>query len=625
MSATRFSNFNIKKFRKEIEPQEVLLDSLAQKREKELGISEKKLESPISQKTIRGFFIIFLILIFILLARTFQFQILQAQTFKSLSEENSFFIHLIRAERGIIYDKDMNKLVSNKPRFNLIVQKQDLPQEESKKTKIFTEISQIIQMSYQDLIEKISQSNTARILVSENLNHQTLILLETRIGEFPGFELENNSVREYLSGPVFSHLIGYKRQTDEITGLEEYYDEILSPKLGAIQIERDVYGKPISKKIVALPESGNSLVLWLDSGLQKKLGEALESSIKEIGAQAGAAVAIDPQTGGVLALVSYPYFDNNLFSQGMSKTQWQEIQNDPNNPLFNRVISGIGYPTGSTIKPLIGGAALEEGIIKPDTKLYCPLEICVQNPWYPDKEDCYADWKYHGTSDLKRAIAESVNTFFYQVGGGYQDFKGLGAKKIKNWLEIFGWGRETGIDLPREGKGILPNLEQDWRLGDTYHFSIGQGPFSIPPLQVATAFMAIANGGKIFQPKVVKEIVDEKKNLVKEIEPKVLEEIPVTKENLEVVRQGMRQAVTSAESPANLLNSLPVAAAAKTGTAQTEKENFYHNWVTVFAPYDNPKIVLTIVIENVEGSKAAVLPVAKEVLDWYFTLDKHFQ
>ena len=392
-----------------------------------------------------------------------------------------------------------------------------------------------------------------------------------------------------------------------------------------MQVKKDVNQVPISKEIVSQPQPGQSLVLWLDAGLQRKASESLKRSIYNTGADAGAVVALDPDTGGVLALVSYPDFDNNLFSQGMTSEQWKKINNDPSNPLFNRAISGIGYPTGSTIKPLIGAAALEEKIIKPDTELYCPLELCIKNPWFPDKEDCFADWKYHGTSDIRRAIAESVNTFFYQIGGGYEKFKGLGATKIKKWLQVFGWGSKTGIDLPKEGEGILPNLEKDWRIGDTYHFSIGQGSFSATPLQVAAAYAAIANKGKLYKPLVAKQVVDKERNVVSQTEPKVVKELPVSVENLEVIREGMRQGVSSPDGSSFVLNSLPVEAAAKTGTAQTGKKDKYDNkdfldsWVGVFAPYENPEIVLVVVVEGVKEGQVAALPVAKEVLDWYFS------
>lgn len=584
MFDSQLARFKIKKFKKEIEPQEILLDSLAQKKEQELGGSEKKLEFPLPQKILRAFWFVFLILIFILFGRAFQLQILEGKTFQSLSERNKFIIRSIQAERGVIYDKNLKQLVFNKSSFNLICD------------------------------DKI---------VLEDLSHETLILYKTNPLLLekdwgPNCQIESEIKREYLKGPVFAHLIGYQQKTGEKTGLEKYYDEILRARLGELQIKRDAHGNLLSKETISMPEPGKSLVLWLDSELQKKLGESLEKSIKRVGARGGAAVALDPQTGGVLALVSYPSFNNNLFSQGISAEEWKVLEQDPQNPLFNRAISGIGYPTGSVIKPLIGLAALEEGIIDGDTKIYSPLRICIQNPWYPEKEDCFADWRYHGTSDIKRAIAESVNTFFYQIGGGYKNIKGLGATKIKEWLEIFGWGSKTGIDLPNEGQGILPNLENNWRLGNTYHFSIGQGPLSITPLQVAFAFVAIANGGKLYQPQLVKEIIDNEKNIIKKNKPVVLREITLNPENLEIIRQGMRQSVTTPGIASHLLYSLPVEAAAKTGTAQTGREKVYHHWVTVFAPYDDPQIVLTIVIEYVKGLRAATLPVAKEVLEWYF-------
>lgn len=580
MSKSPFNKFKIDRFGKEIEPQEILLDSLAQKKEREIGVSEKKLETPIPQKIIFGVWVAILILFFVFAGRTFQLQVIEGKTYSELSEKNKFVIKAIQAERGVIYDKYFNQLVFNKPSFNLICSGE---------------------------------------LAMENLDHQTLLKIKTSPEDYPNCEIQDNTIREYASGSLFAHLIGYQRQTGQSSGLEKYYDEAIKPKMGELQIKRDARGNFISEEIASLPQSGDSLVLWLDSGLQKKIAASLEATVKRIGAKGGAVVAMDPKTGGVLALVSWPSFDNNLFSGDISQKQWENLINDPDKPLFNRAISGIGYPSGSTIKPIIGLAALEEGIITPETKIYSPLEICVRNPWYPDREDCYADWAYHGTSDLRRAIAESVNTFFYQVGGGYEDLKGLGAKKIKKWLEIFGWGSKTGIDLPGEGDGILPDLTKEWRLGDTYHFSIGQGPFSIPPLQEAAAYVAIANGGKIFQPLVVKKIIDQERKIIEEMKPVILKEIPVSKSNLEVIRQGMRQAVTTPESPSHILNDLPVAASAKTGTAQTNKEDVYHNWVTVFAPYDDPQIVLTVVIEDVKGFQAAVLPVAREALDWYFS------
>jgi len=364
----------------------------------------------------------------------------------------------------------------------------------------------------------------------------------------------------------------------------------------------------------------------LDFGLQEKIEVELSKALKNSGTKKGIAIALDPKTGGVLALVSIPSFDNNIFSQKVSEEEWEELKNDPEKPLFNRAISGIGYPTGSTIKPLIATAALEEKIIWPQKSINCQGEIVVENPWYDpehpelaQKEWVYHDWTVHGLTNMKGAIAESCNIYFYTVGGGHRGFEGLGPEKIIKWLELFNWGKTTGIDLPGEGKGILPEIDRDWRLGNTYHLSIGQGAFSITPLQVVTAFSAIANGGTLYKPVIAKEIWDLNKNVVAKIESQILRENFIKEENLEIVREGMRQAVTSPSGSAFILNSLPVSCATKTGTAQTAKEDVYHSWVSVFAPYEEPEIVLTIMVEEVPGLQVVVLPIVKEVLNWYFS------
>lgn len=611
----------------DIEPHHILLDSLAKKKEEEWGISEKKIEVPLYRKILQVFFVFCFLILFVLFARTFQIQMIDGGKYVAMAEENKFIIRQVQAERGVIYDRNLFQLVSNKPSFDLVANVKELPETDSEKERLLRDISQIIQKDYEEIKKEIEESKELQVFVAENLDHQTLILLEAKIGEFPGFEIQNNTARDYVDGPIFSNILGYKRKNDEKTGLESYYEDILKSKPGEMQIRRDAMQNPISKEIVSLPESGQSLVLWLDAGLQKKAAEALKNSILNTGAKAGAVVILDPKTGGVLALVSYPDFDNNLFSQGMSSEQWNAINSDPKNPLYNRAISGPGYPTGSTIKPLIGIAALEEDIIDPETNLSCPVEICIKNPWYPDQEDCFADWKFHGTSDIRRALAESVNTFFYKIGGGFEGFKGLGPTKIKSWLKAFNWGSKTGIDLPKEGEGILPNLEDEWRIGDTYHFSIGQGPFSATPIQVAAAYAGIANNGKIYQPQVVKEVIDKDKKVIKTMDSNILKEIPATAENLQVVREGMRQGVSSPNGSSYVLNSLPVAVAAKTGTAQTgrktsDNKDYLDSWVGVFAPYDDPQIVLVAVVEGVKEGQVAALPIASSVLEWYFSQSK---
>ncbi len=592
----------------DIEPHEILLDSLARKREEELSFSGRKFEVPLLKKILQGFFLFCFLVILGLFLKTFQFQIVEGKKFSELSQENKFIIHQIQAERGVIYDQNLNQVVFNQSSFDLICE------------------------------DKITV---------EDLDHQTLILYETKINEMPGCEIKNNSVRDYLDGSTFSHIIGYtgKIKAEEFkeasdlysindwvgrAGIENFYEEVLRKNPGKLRIERDALGNIISKEIISLPESGKSLVLWLDSGLQEKIKTELEEILKVIASKRAVVVALDPKTGGVISLVSLPSFDNNLFQKGADSEKLQELLEDPFElePLFNRAVSGR-YVTGSIVKPLIASAVLEEKIISSEKEIYDNKGfIEIPHQYDPEIIFKFQDWTIHGWTDMRKAIAESCNVYFYTVGGGYEKQEGLGPTKIKQYLELFGWAAKTGIDLPGEAKGFVPGKEwkkeiwnEGWWDGDTYNLSIGQGYLLVTPLEVAVAFSAIANGGILYQPQIVREIVDKEKNLIEEFKPKIIRQDFIDPENLQVVREGMRQAVTGVNSPqasAISLNSLSVSVAAKTGTAELG-DNHYHNWVTVFAPYQDPEIVLTIMIENVKELQAVVVPLSKVILEWYFT------
>lgn len=632
---------------KELEIQEILLDKFSQ--EDSVSAFEKRVEIPLVKRKVYFFFGISLFLLIILMARTFSFQIIEHKSLSALAKKNKTGVYLIRPPRGIIYDKNFKQLVINKTVFDLIYEKNILSPSgknswQERREKEISEISEILEIGIEEIEEKIKKSDKERVLIFENLPHQKFLEISSKIDKFPSFRIEKTNVRNYISSPKFSHLIGYtsKISREELqthkdygicdiigrTGLEQSYEKTLRGEVGLLEIERDALGKKRKEEIIREPKAGESIVLWLDSELQEKIVEILERNLKHFGLEKGAVVVMDPNTGGVLSLVSFPTFDNNLFSQGGSPEEFENLSKDPNSPLLNRVISGL-YPTGSTIKPLIALAALEEGIISPEKKINCEGKISIHSPW-TKLPTVYHDWKKHGLTDMKKAIAESCNVYFYTIGGGYKNFKGLGPEMIKKYLVTFGLENKTGIDLPGEKSGSIPDPEwkinllgEKWRRGDTYNLSIGQGFLRVTPLEIAVATASLCNGGKILEPQLLEKIVDSQKNLVKEIEPKVARELPFCEENLRVVKEGMRQAVTS--GTASLLNYLPEKVAAKTGTAQTSKEKIYHHWITVFAPYEKPKIVLTVLIEEVRGeeNQSVATKVAKEILEWYFARETH--
>ncbi len=654
---TNLRKYAVRRNKQELEPQEVFLDGLAQKRQEKTNMRELKFEVPPSKNALNGLLIFSLFILLVLLGKTLQLNITRGKDLAALAEKNVSRITPIRANRGIIYDQFSKKLVSNLPSFDLILDKRDLPEDKDSVFKEIEAVAKIINKDVNVLEKEVSDSKETKMVIAENLDHQILILLKTEIDNLIGFQIEENTVRDYLDGSFFSQVLGYtgRINPDEFNqlkekdyfisdylgkqGLEKSYEEILRGKPGIFEIQKDATGKKIKEGITRNPEAGQSLILWLDADLQKKLQEELSVISQSIGTRKAAAVAMDPKTGGVLAMVSLPSFDNNIFSQNLSQESFAKIINDPAKPLFNRAVSG-NYASGSTIKPLTAAAALQEKIISPEKQIYSEGFISVTNQYHPDIIYTYHDTAPPGWVDMRRAIAISCNVYFYTIGGSYNVITsegvkyqpGLGSVKIKNYLNLFGWGEKTNVDLPQETSGFIPDhrwkeetLGESWYSGDTYNLSIGQGFLQVSPLQVAAAFVAVANNGNLFQPQLVKEIVsgspDSFTNIQK-IEPILTRNLPIDAENLQVVREGMRQGVTYGSSV--LLNSLPVKAAAKTGTAQTNRDDIYVNWVTVFAPYDAPggaeaEIVLTIMIEDVPGVRSATLPVANEVLRWYFT------
>lgn len=636
---SKFSLFRRKKRNriKEIEPHEVFLDDLTQKKEEEFGVSQKRLEVPLSVSVLRFFVICVFLLFFVLLGRSFHLQFVEGEHYSFLATRNIRTVSEGHSFRGIVYDRNGEQLVYNTPRYNLYFKSRNISPAE--KVAIF-EVADILDEKPSKMMEKIQKNGEDSLLIKRNLSHDSLVSLQPKIDDLSGFSLSGSSGREYLYGTAFSHVLGYTGKIDRNTlrenperytihdyigkmGLEKYYEDYLSVKGEKIELVRDASGNvKAERKIEELEDSANSLVLTIDADLQKIAEEEALKKVEEIGTQKASIVALDPQTGEVLAMVNVPSFDSNIFQKEGSAKEIEELFQGTSEAFLNRVTSA-SYATGSVIKPLLAVAALEEGIISPEKKIHSPGYITIPNPWNPSEPTIFRDFQAHGWRDMREAIAVSSNVYFYAIGGGYEDQEGLGVSRIKKYLTLFGWNEKTGIDLPGEKEGLIPSpewkrdfLNDSWYLGDTYNLSIGQGYLSTTPLQVANSYAAIINGGTLFSPRVVKKIIDTEGKTVKKVKTEILREKIAQVENLEIVKEGMKKATEI--GTARSLQVLPAQAGAKTGTAQTSRKGINNNWVTVFTPYEDPEIVITILVEEVEGVTPVATHLARDILLNYF-------
>ncbi len=593
--------------------------------------------------------LIVFLLIGLLVFQTFKLQIVDRNKFEKLAEGNRAKEVAFRADRGIIYDKNKNILVKNKAIFDVVAIPKEIPENQEKINQIINELSSITGRDKAEIsrnLEKIDRTSYKPKLIIDNIASSDAILIETLRDKMPGFEVKNNAIREYPDSKYFSNIIGYMgrvaqkdidydsdcEMSDFIgkEGLELYYEKYLRGKKGKEITEIDSAGKTISMLDKIETKTGDNLVLSLDSNLQKKLYDILDETAKKIKIKeknngAAAAVAIDPRNGKILALVSLPAYDNNIFADPAGNNKISALFQNPQSPMLNRAISGT-YPPGSTIKPVMSVAALSEKIITKNTIIEDRGVISIPNPFFPDKPSNYYGWNRSGLGPMNviSAIAQSSDIFFYTIGGGYGNFKGLGADKIAEYFKKFNLGAKLGIDLFGEAEGIVPTKEwklskigEEWNLGNTYHISIGQGYLLATPLQVASWTAAIANKGVIYKPYLVERIISSEDGTVtKEFNSAVINNEIADEKYINIAREGMREVVASGSARA--LNNLNFKTAGKTGTAEIGIGGKAHAWFTVFAPYDNPEIVLTILIE--EGGEGGInaVPVAKDVLSWYF-------
>jgi len=539
-----------------VDPDEIFLDSKNLENFDRQQF-EGRIEKPISKQTIIFLGIFFLLIIGTFATRLGYLQIEKGEAYYKRSENNILGKILLFAERGIIYDRNKRELAWNKKG-------------------------------------------------EENAD------FGTRIYEPNGFA----HVLGYVSYPAQDNS-GRYWQGEFIgkDGLEKQYNALLAGKNGSKIIEIDAYGKIHSENIVNIPERGEDIVTTLDFRIQKELFTLIKQASERNSFNGGAGTIVNIENGEVLAMTSYPEYNSEILSLGKEAKIINNYFIDKRKVFLDRIISGL-YTPGSVIKPIFAIGALSEKIISPTKQILSTGSISIPNPYFEDQQTIFKDWKAHGWTDMVEAIAVSSDVYFYTIGGGYEGQKGLGIVNLEKYANLFGIGEKTGIDLPDEKDGVIPNPEwkiknfngDPWRIGDTYHTSIGQYGFQLTPMEITRAISAIANYGRLVTPHLLLNDVE------KENKQKVI--VGLNKEYFDVVHEGMRQAVTYGTAVA--LNVPYVKVAAKTGTAQLGlAKNRVNSWVVGFFPYENPKYAFTILMESGPSSgTVGASSIMRSLLDW---------
>ncbi len=543
-----------KKYEPNIHPDEIFMDA-KNIPGFEVERFEGVIEKPISRKSFWALGIFFAAVILIFAVKIFSLQVVYGRSFALRSENNRLRKVSILPNRGIIYDRNGKKLAWNG---------------------------------------------------MDSRSYSNLPGLDNVIG-YVGFpsKKDSHSEKELFS----KEMVGKD-------GIEKKYNNILKGKVGLKLMETDSKGKLVSESVQRNPQNGQSVVLSIDANLQSKFFKILKSVSDGRDFLGGAGLLIDVKNGEILSMVTYPEYDSAVLSRGGPKEEIKKLINNKNKPFLNRAISGL-YSPGSIIKPLMAVAALNEHIISPEKKIFSSGKISLPNPYFPGKRSVFLDWKAHGWVDMRRALAVSSDVYFYEIGGGFEDQRGLGIKKIMEYSHKFGLGSLTGIDLAGEKKGLVPSPEWKknntsdsmWRIGDTYNTSIGQGFYQVTPIQMAVYVSAIANGGKILTPRLTK--VPNKGDF-----KIVSRDLGIPAAYFKVAREGMRMSVLLGTSSG--LNISSVKIGAKTGTAQVGiSKKHVNSWVMGFFPYDKPRFAFVVVMEKGPSENlVGGLYVARQLFDW---------
>ena len=580
-------------------------------------------------------------------------QIVQHEEFDARAESNRLRTIPELPARGLIYDRNGEQLVENLPIFSAAVVPADVP--DSQFLAVVAGLSEITGVSTDKIAHDLEEAQKSGdpftpLIIKQDIDEETAFLLRERQPELPGAQVLVESIRSYPYEALVSHLLGFVGRIDEQeyaelrsrgyllndhlgkAGVEYVYEAMLRGSPGYRQVEIDAAGEEINTIRTVAPRSAGNLVLSLDLDLQRQveryLIEAQGNSLNAV------AVVIDVNTGGILSMVSLPSYDNNILTDPVDQEGLSALYDNAAKPMVNHAISEV-YPPGSTFKQVTGTAALQEGVASPDTTITSRGLITVEDEYDPNRTWVMRDWAVLGTMDFYRGLAMSSDVYFYYLSGGYfqggqEIFEGLGVERLSAYARQYGLGSLTGIDLPGEAAGSVPDAawkidtfgeDAVWTLGDTYNFGIGQGFLTVTPMQLLLVTAAIANGGDVLVPHVLQEVVDEQGNILQRIQREVSNTLNISQRNLGIMQEALRQAADY--GPARTGASNFVTIGGKTGTAefgQPLADGTYpqsHAWYTGYAPFNDPEIAVVVFLEQGVGATNAG-PVAKKIFDYYF-------
>lgn len=576
-----------------------------------------------------------ILVIFLLIVRLGYLQIYQGEEYYQKAENNRIRLMPVMAPRGSFYDRNGELLVSNRPGFSvsLVPIKGPIPDD------VLDKLANILGMNVADIKMKIKQQSSplAPVRIKSDVGQEIITKIEERRGELPGVVIEVEPIRNYINNELGAHMFGYVGEISEAElekkkadgyrsgdilgkfGLERVYDKELRGTDGGAQIEVNVAGRPVRMLGKKEPLLGNSLVLTIDAKLQKVAEKAVDARLNYLqkrmgnpGAKAAAVVVMNPNTGEILAMVSRPAFNPNLFNGGISFKDWREINENPYNPMQNRAI-GAEYPPGSVFKIVTGLAALESGKVTLEEKIFD-----TGRHWLVPKGNSHG--VAAGWISFHEAMVKSNNVYFYEMGNR------LGIDLLEQWTRRFGLGSLTGIKLTGEADGLVANrkykekvYEEEWYLSETFDAAIGQGFQLTTPLQMASVISQIANGGHRYRPYLVSKIVSPNGDTITTFEPEEVGSLNVSERTLTAIRNALREVTVPGGTAGYVFTGFPVPIAGKTSTAENPHGDD-HGWFVAYGPFDNPTIAVAVIVEQGGYGSDAAAPIVRKIMEAAFNL-----